>query len=308
MRKNDLFLVAGASGDVGAEVVRALRERGGRVRALVRTTPLRSDADGVETVAGDLGDRASLERALEGVTAAFFVTPHHRDEERLGRTFVEVCESARVRRIVFSGAIHAVSESRVGRALLEVAVGLIGSHYRPKLRVEARVRASSAEHVILLPSNFYQNDAMLLSTIRAGSYPQPIGSRGMNRVDCRDIGDAAARALVGEVPPGSYALVGPDEWTGASCAAAWAEALGRDVCYAGDDIAAWRELAANHMNAPKLSDFSLTYGVIQRHGYRASARELERTHAVLGRQPRTYEGYIRDLLAAHDRPEHRRAA
>lgn len=67
-----MIFVAGATGGLGMEIVRRLRERGESVRALVRTT---SDAGrvgalekmGAEIWRGDLKDAASLEGALNGV-------------------------------------------------------------------------------------------------------------------------------------------------------------------------------------------------------------------------------------------------
>jgi len=67
------ILVAGATGFLGSEICRQLRENGKKVKGLVRTT---SDANkvaqlkawGVETVEGDLKDKASLQRALQGVS------------------------------------------------------------------------------------------------------------------------------------------------------------------------------------------------------------------------------------------------
>jgi len=67
-----MIFVAGATGVLGNEVVRRLRERGESVRALVRES---SDAGkvaaledmGAEVVRGDLKDAASLKNALSGV-------------------------------------------------------------------------------------------------------------------------------------------------------------------------------------------------------------------------------------------------
>lgn len=67
-------LIAGATGMLGSEICRLLREQGKRVRALVRSTsnPERL-ADlgglGVELVQGDLKDAATLEEACRGATA-----------------------------------------------------------------------------------------------------------------------------------------------------------------------------------------------------------------------------------------------
>lgn len=68
------ILVAGATGFLGSEVCRQLLANNKKVKALVRVT---SDADkvahlkasGVEIIVGDLKDKSSLEKALQGVSA-----------------------------------------------------------------------------------------------------------------------------------------------------------------------------------------------------------------------------------------------
>ncbi len=67
-------LVVGATGMVGGEVCRLLRSEGKPVRGLVRTTSNQAKVDGlkalgVELVEGDLRDRASLDKACQGVKA-----------------------------------------------------------------------------------------------------------------------------------------------------------------------------------------------------------------------------------------------
>jgi len=69
-----LALVVGASGIVGNNLARHLRERGWRVHGLARRPP--NDIDGVIPVAADLLDAASLRAALHGLdpTAVFIST------------------------------------------------------------------------------------------------------------------------------------------------------------------------------------------------------------------------------------------
>ena len=64
-----MFLVTGATGNVGAEVVAALAKAGEPVRALVRRPDVVLPA-GAEAVAGDLNDPKSLGEALKGVDRA----------------------------------------------------------------------------------------------------------------------------------------------------------------------------------------------------------------------------------------------
>ncbi len=73
-----LILVTGATGNQGGAVARHLLQRGNfAVRAFVRD-PNKPAAQalkqaGAELVAGDLNDRDSLDRALQGVSGVFSV-------------------------------------------------------------------------------------------------------------------------------------------------------------------------------------------------------------------------------------------
>ena len=72
-----VILVSGATGQQGGAVSRSLLERGFAVRALTRD-PEKAEAGeladlGVEVVGGDLEDRSSIERVLDGVHGVFSV-------------------------------------------------------------------------------------------------------------------------------------------------------------------------------------------------------------------------------------------
>jgi dihydroflavonol-4-reductase len=73
-------LVTGATGFVGCHVARLLTERSGHVRVLVRPASQLRSIDGlnVERVYGDLRDRSSLNKALDGVSQVFHVAADYR--------------------------------------------------------------------------------------------------------------------------------------------------------------------------------------------------------------------------------------
>jgi uncharacterized protein YbjT (DUF2867 family) len=286
-------LVLGATGTVGSEVARATVAQGGGVRAMVRSESSACRLPrGVVPVRGDLRDRAALEAAVRDAGAVFYVSPHEPDEEALAESVIRACNAAGAR-LVFVG-VHVDAPSRVGRAARRFLFGRMLAHYRPKFRLSERVRTKSAEPVILMPTNFFQNDELFRSDIDAGIFAQPF-DRPINRVDARDIGEAGARALLDPgLPPGAYPIVGPRSLTGADCAAVWSTALGRPVRYDGDERR-FREMVARALTGKKRDDFLASYAAIRKLAIPTAERDLARTTALLGRPPTSYESYVRTL-------------
>jgi len=113
-------LVIGASGHVGAHLVRLLLAQGNAVRALVRPSSRTEGLDGldVDLVRGDVLDRDSLDRALYGCDHAYHLgapTGGTPDTERIileGTTNVlEACRAARVERLLYTSSIVTVGYS-----------------------------------------------------------------------------------------------------------------------------------------------------------------------------------------------------
>ncbi|MEV4132955.1 NAD(P)H-binding protein [Dactylosporangium sp. NPDC049742] len=289
-------LVAGATGSIGKEVVAALLARGAGVRALVRTAG-RADVlpPGVEPAVGDLRDPAAVTAALTGATAALYVSPHDPDEERMADVFVTACDALGVR-LVFAG-VALTARSRLARLSMEALVSTFLPHYRGKLRVARRVAAARQRPTVLGVANYYQNDEVVRAEILDGRYPLPTHRNGVNRVDLRDVGEVAARALTDDAfPAGAFALAGPESVSGARAARVWSEALGRPVRYDGDRPD-WPDVLARHLSGAKLADYRRSYGFVARFHLPAPARDIARTAELLGRPPRTYESYVRDTAA-----------
>jgi uncharacterized protein YbjT (DUF2867 family) len=103
-------LVAGATGHVGSRLVPELVRSGRSVRALSRSE--QAPEEGVEPALGDVQDRASLDRALAGVTAAYYLVHGLAEAEELedverdgARTFAHAARDAGVERIVYLGGL-----------------------------------------------------------------------------------------------------------------------------------------------------------------------------------------------------------
>ncbi len=150
-----MILVVGATGVLGQQVCRALRERGAPVRALVRG-PSPASAElakaGVALVTGDLKDRASLRSAVDRVEAVVSTATaiSHRASgdslqtvDRGGQlALIEAARSAGVRRFVY------VSVSPNFLPDCELLTN--------KRLVERELRGSGLEWVVLQPPAFQE--------------------------------------------------------------------------------------------------------------------------------------------------------
>ncbi len=295
----DRVLVIGADGTVARATLDALVARGARVRALVRRPRLAPDTSlpSVEWVLGDLRDPGTLRDALAGVRTVLYVSPHTDGEVTLAEQVVAECRRGGAR-LVFVG-VHVTGVTLRGR-LMRLLFRLLLPAYGPKLTIGAMVEATSPQVVMLVPSNFYDNDLTFLPDILAGSFPTPL--RGVNRVAARDIGEVAASALTDpSFPAGSHGISGPATLSGAESAAVWAEALGRSVRYTGDDTEAWQAALVRRIPAgKKRNDWRNSFRALSWLRMGTSAREVEETAHLLGRMPTTYPTWVRSQVGALD--------
>ncbi len=165
-------LVTGATGFVGAAVLRALLDAGQAVRALVRAGSDRRNLEGldVEPVEGELGDAASLGRAVAGCAALYHVAADYRlwvpEPAAIYRANVEgtralmrAAAEAGVARIVYTSSVAVLGLHADGAPADETVpatlVDMIGHYKRSKFLAEQAVAEMAAEGlpvVIVNPS------------------------------------------------------------------------------------------------------------------------------------------------------------
>jgi dihydroflavonol-4-reductase len=148
-------LVTGASGHIGAHVIRHLLAQGRRVRAFVRPTSNLKGLEGleVELARGDVLDRASLEAALRGCTAVYHLAAvvaewSHKPEVIL-RTAVDgtanmlqaVAARSGIERVVYTSSVAAVGMTRSRREPRNE------SHYNTEDLTHYSVAKTRAEHL-----------------------------------------------------------------------------------------------------------------------------------------------------------------
>jgi uncharacterized protein YbjT (DUF2867 family) len=153
------ILVAGATGILGSEICRQLRAAGRSVKGLVRDSSdpakvSRLQSFGVETVQGDVRDRASLDRACEGVTHVISTVSAMPFSYEAGvndltitdvegnANLIEAAKAKGVSQFVFTS----VSVDRISESPLKWA----------NSEVERRLKESGLVYTILRPSFFME--------------------------------------------------------------------------------------------------------------------------------------------------------
>ena len=155
-------LVTGATGFLGSHVARALAGRGENVRVLVRPSSDLRALEGLdaERWTGDLRDRASLERTMEGVQRVYHVAADYRLWARNPREIYEsnvagtknLLDAARcagVEKFVYTSTVATIAVPREGSLPNEETQSsvneMIGHYKRSKFEAErCAVRAAEA--------------------------------------------------------------------------------------------------------------------------------------------------------------------
>lgn len=143
MPATPLVLLTGATGYVGGRLLLTLEQHGYRVRCLARRPEVLARKAGprTEVVAGDLLDRPSLDVALRGVDAAYYLVhsmgsagSFEAADREAASNFAQAAKDAGVRRIIYLGGLgsrdevlspHLRSRHEVGRILAESGVPVL---------------------------------------------------------------------------------------------------------------------------------------------------------------------------------------
>ncbi|AWN15810.1 SDR family oxidoreductase [Salinisphaera sp. LB1] len=286
------ILVTGATGTVGSLVVERLAAAGADVKALVRQSGKRSFPDGVTEVVGDFSDVPSLRAAFSSVRTLFLLNPVAADELTQALVALNLAREAGVERIVYLSVIHADRFTNV-------------PHFTSKHTVERMVESLDIPASILRPAYFMQNEHMVQQVIQDyGIYPMPIGTAGVEMIDVRDIADVAAAELLrrdrapAALPRLTLDLIGPEALTGVSAAEAWSKALGREVAYGGNDVAAFEQQMASFGPTWLAYDMRLMMEGIQQHGMHGAKGAAEQLQGILGRPLRSYAEFVLEVAGA----------
>jgi uncharacterized protein YbjT (DUF2867 family) len=277
-----MIVVTGATGKVGSEVVRQLAAAGERVRAFVRD-PARavSLGDRVEVARGDLGDAASVERAMQGADRAFLAVNSEARAVAWMKGAISAAERAGVRHVVRLSAMGASHDGP-------------GALLRWHAEIEDALRGSKMTWTILRPGFFTQNFLGSAETIRTqGAFHGAYGDGGISPIDTRDIAAVAVKCLREPGHEGkTYELTGSESLTQGEMAARVSAILGRTIRYVDLSVEDFqRGLVAAGWPEPLARDFAMFCGWVKAQGKPAPV--LATGADLLGRL-RTFDEFVRD--------------
>lgn len=206
-----LAVVTGASGHLGANLVRALIEKAWQVRAVVRIDKRALEGLDIECVHGDVLERESLTRAFTGADIVFhlagkisIVSWNRKEVEAINITgvqnVVDACKTTGVKRLIHVSSFHAHEQQPLDKPLDEsrplVGEGIYPPYNYSKARGERIVRDAidkGLDAIIINPAGMLgPNDfkpshfGTTILSVAQGKLPALVNA-GLNWVDIRDV-------------------------------------------------------------------------------------------------------------------------
>jgi uncharacterized protein YbjT (DUF2867 family) len=274
----DTILVTGATGQQGGAVIRHLKGRGFRVRALTRDPNSEKarllSREGFELVQGDMEDRASLAAALKDSYGVFaMATPFEQGmdhEVAQGIALGDAAKAAGVRHYVYSS---------VGAADRDTGI----PHFVTKARIEEHLRSLDLPLTILRPVWFFENFGSFAMQPADGGYLISMPLSSDRTLQGIAVDDVAAFVVT--------AFGQPEEW------------IGREIELAGDELTLpqYADLMSRTLGhqvryqqvsidtvRDQNEDFAKMYEFFERQGYQADIPALRRLYPGL----QTFEQWL----------------
>jgi (4-alkanoyl-5-oxo-2,5-dihydrofuran-3-yl)methyl phosphate reductase len=278
MNDEQTYLVTGATGNVGREVVAQLLADGHKVRVFTRDpAKVAHWGDRVETAVGDFLQPDSFTRALQGVTAAFLM--HQSADQEAFARLVAAAKSSGTPRIVFLSSLAAEQPHlQIGRMHIEK---------------EQAIRDSGLPWTFVRPGGFMSNSYQWIRSIAAeGVVYNPLGDTRFPPVAPEDIAAVAAKALLDPSLSGSvFDLTGGELLNVPEQVAILSKVLDRPLRSVDVPVeTAVQNFIAAGIPAPIAAAVGESYQSVRNSRLVAMKDGVER---VTGRKPMTFEAWAR---------------
>jgi dihydroflavonol-4-reductase len=227
-----VVVVTGASGHIGANLVRALVAKGKPVRALVHNNRRALDGLAVETVAGNICEPESLIRAFEGAETVYHLAANislmmnewplvQKINVAGTQNVIDACMKCKVKRLVYFSSIHAIQPAPDDKVINE-SCELVNSlncppYDRSKATGERMVRQAVAQGLdaiiinptgVLGPYDYQPSHFGSVLVALANKKMPALVNGGFDWVDARDVAEGALNAAAHAPAGAEYLLSG----------------------------------------------------------------------------------------------------
>ncbi|MFF1595472.1 NmrA family NAD(P)-binding protein, partial [Streptomyces sp. NPDC058286] len=240
-----------------------------------------------EAVAADLTHPGEVQAALEGCTSIVHIgPPMHPREITMGQNVIDAARRAGVEHVVLMSVTHPQLEPLL--------------NHQSKLAVERHLLASRLPFTILQPMHYMQN-VLVADCLATGRFAQPYSlERPLSFVDLADVGQAAATVLAAPQNHvwATYELCGTDTLTGHQIAEVLTSVGGTPV--RAQQVPLDTVLPARAADYT-IDGFTRLVNQYDRYGILGNSNVLR---WILGRQPTTFEQYVRREHGCPTSPRH----
>jgi uncharacterized protein YbjT (DUF2867 family) len=263
-------LVTGASGNLGREVVAALRARRYEIRAATRDVGKIVPGEDLLPVGFDFTDPGTFATAMDGVSGLFLIAPPMDPEapQKLA-PFIQEARKLGVGHVVFTSAL-----------------GVDQNEQAPLRVVEKTLMDSGLNYTILRPNFFMENfsTGFVAPMIEhQNGIFLAAGEGKTSFISTVDIAEVAASAFAENLYGKEYNLTGPEALDHTQVAHAISQATGRQISYhALSEDAMLQGARENGMPEGAVQYMRVLYEVV-RAGYMAAV--TDDVESVTGRKP-----------------------
>ncbi|WP_420842244.1 NmrA family NAD(P)-binding protein [Devosia lacusdianchii] len=222
-----VFIILGAGGNIGSQVVKSLSEADQPVLAVVHSAEKAKALEGgaVEAVVADVNDSAALRKVFQRGKRAFLLNPP--GNVSADSNAAELATSKSITDALSDSGLEKIVVASTYGARPGDGIGDLTTLYD----FEQRAKASGIPTAIDRGAYYFTNLAMLAEPASKGTLPATFAATmELPMVDPADLGVVAAERLQSALDDvGIVYVEGPERYTFGDVAAAFARHQGRDV-------------------------------------------------------------------------------
>lgn len=272
MKQN--ILIIGASGVVGSEIGKQLKELGHNVRL----TTSKKSSKIQDTFHINLTTGEGAKEAFNGIDRAFFLSPGgYADQYKILFPLIEEAKNRSLKKVVLMSAMGADADPS-----------------SPLRRSELELEKSGVPYNIIRPNWFMQNfnTFWIHGILAQGKILLPAGNAKTSFIDARDISSVAVKLLTtDEKNNQAFNLTGPEAITHSQVANVLTETTGKKIVYSETTSEEFKStLLTAGLPADYVDFLALIMGYLKA-GYNSALTSSVKD--ILGREPISFQNYAK---------------